>query len=144
MLSPRTKAGAPSFSRPLREGGDFRHLSATATLVDLMSQVAQGRSCLAHLFCKGRHGEAPARGSRLFLLSLYRLSSRPKLLIPEGDEKRSGGTRCFLHEQHRDQEQPVVVSILGCIRQSAAAMSAKSPALSQRTREGQGTRFCVS
>jgi hypothetical protein len=26
----------------------------------------------------------------------HRLSSRPELLIPEGDEKRSGGTRCFV------------------------------------------------
>jgi len=25
----------------------------------------------------------------------YRLSSRPELLIPEGDEKRSGGICCF-------------------------------------------------
>jgi len=41
--------------------------------------------------------------------------------------------------------QRVVVSSLACIRLSAVAMSAKSPALSQRTREGQGTRFlCVA
>jgi hypothetical protein len=26
----------------------------------------------------------------------HRLSSRPELLIPQGDEKRSGGTCCFL------------------------------------------------
>ena len=37
----------------------------------------------------------------------------------------------------------VVVSSLERIRRSAAAMAAKSPALSQRTREGQGTRFCA-
>jgi len=37
--------------------------------------------------------------------------------------------------------QSVVVGSLACIHWSAAAMSAKSPALSQRTREGQGTRF---
>ena len=37
--------------------------------------------------------------------------------------------------------QRVAVSNLACIRWSAAAMSAKNPALSQRTREGQGTRF---
>jgi antitoxin FitA len=34
-------------------------------------------------------------------------------------------------------------SHLACIRSPAVAMSTKSPALSQRTREGQGTRFCV-
>jgi hypothetical protein len=39
--------------------------------------------------------------------------------------------------------QRAVVSSLACIRWSAAAMSAKGPALSQGTREGQGTRFCV-
>ena len=27
----------------------------------------------------------------------FELSSRPELLIPEGDEKRSGGTWCFVH-----------------------------------------------
>ncbi len=32
---------------------------------------------------------------------------------------------------------------LAWIRSLAAAMSAKSPALSQKTREGHGTRFCV-
>ena len=37
----------------------------------------------------------------------------------------------------------VGVSSLACIRSSAAAMSAKNPALSQRTREGRGTRFCA-
>jgi hypothetical protein len=35
------------------------------------------------------------------------------------------------------------VSSLACIRCSAAAMSTKSPAASQRTREGQGNRFCA-
>jgi hypothetical protein len=35
-----------------------------------------------------------------------RLSSRPELLIPEGDEKRSGGTRCFVHEQQRIRNSP--------------------------------------
>jgi hypothetical protein len=35
-------------------------------------------------------------------------------------------------------------SHLACIRSPAVAMSAKGPALSHRTREGQGTRFlCV-
>jgi hypothetical protein len=37
----------------------------------------------------------------------------------------------------------LVASNLACIRRLVIAMSAKSPALSQRTREGQGTRFCV-
>ena len=33
------------------------------------------------------------------------LSSRPELLIPEGDEKRSGGTCCFVHGQQRIRKQ---------------------------------------
>ena len=37
----------------------------------------------------------------------------------------------------------VDASSLAFTRWSAVAMSARSPALSQRTREGQGTRFLV-
>jgi hypothetical protein len=39
--------------------------------------------------------------------------------------------------------QRAALSSLACIRWSATAMSAKSPAPSQGTREGQGTRFCM-
>src|ERR1700686_997707 len=43
------------------------------------------------------------------------LSSRPELLIPEGDEKRSGGTCCFVHGQAGGLARPKPPNLsLGC------------------------------
>src|ERR1700687_25713 len=50
-------------------------------------------------------GFRPPRKSSADWYISYGLSSRPELLIPEGDEKRSGGTCCFVHGHQRIRKQ---------------------------------------
>ena len=131
-------AGAPFLASCARSGSDGKGAALSIFLFNgvipkaRVLQRAEGsraeylnRGWPVLLFCKRAHREAPAWVAVCSWYISYGLSSRPKLLIPEGGEKRSGGTRCFLHGT--DQEQRVGVSSLACIRCSAAAMSAKKP-----------------
>src|SRR6202030_1626983 len=65
------------------------------------------------------HKTSPTAGA-----SSHGLSSRPELLIPEGDEKRSGGTCCFVQGQQR----------IGKQKQKRPGASVPQPRLASRQR----------
>ena len=109
ILRSAQKAGAPSFSRSVREGGAFRSHAPAVILRKRRPSRSEGLPTKD--LCTSAHGHGT--------------------VLPETKAR----SRWNLAGQR------VVVSSLACIRWSAAARSAKSPARSQRTREWRGTRF---
>ena len=104
------KLGAPSFSRSVREGGDFKGPPVTARLADFMSQVAQGRSGLA-FFVKVGTAKRPRGMPSVLGISLKDCHPDRSFSYPKG--MRSGvegpgvscmnstgqANPCFPHEQ---------------------------------------------
>ena len=121
-------SGAPSFSRSLREGGALEATipsGSPATMTSTFSVNGNWRkSWITCIKTRSNAGWSFVRriGSGVVPSTIRRGWSAQWRLNLIG--------------------QPEVVRSLAGIRWSAAATSAKGPALSQRTREGQGTRFC--
>ena len=57
----------------------------------------------------------------------HELSSRPELLIPEGDEKRSGGTCCFVNAQQRIGKQKQGKPARGFLTQVSVQTTGANP-----------------
>jgi len=133
------KVGAPSCSRSLREGGALRGLSVTKRILGLCASSRPGvfGDGPTLTFCVTAGTAKRSRGAWHISDGL---SSRPELLIPEGDEKRSGGTLCFAHEQQRIRNCPSPRAVWHLSGSPPPRCQPKIPALSPRTREGQGTR----